>query len=134
MRVLSNNVSDSRRPLDGENNCRVEIVGKSKQIEDCILLANKTARSDVTVLLEGESGVGKEVFARYIHQNSKRANAPFVPVHCAAIPDALFEAELFGFERGAFTNAYASHRGYLSCCACWKKSMFFGSEVRKGFM
>lgn len=113
MRVLCNNVSDSGRPLDGENYRTVEIIGKSKQIEDCILPANKAAQSNITVLLEGETGVGKEVFARYIHQNSKRANSPFVPVHCAAIPDALFEAELFGFERGAFTNAYASHRGYF---------------------
>jgi len=113
MRVVGDNAYASARPFESENNCRIEIVGENKQIKDCILLARKAAQSDITVLLEGETGVGKEVFARYIHQNGKRANGPFVPVHCGAIPDALFEAEVFGFERGAFTNAYASHRGYF---------------------
>lgn len=113
MRVTGENVNASGSLRDGESVCHIEIIGKTKQMEDCILSANKAAESDITVLLEGETGVGKDLFARYIHENSKRAEAPFHPVHCAAIPDTLFEAELFGYERGAFTNAYASHRGYF---------------------
>lgn len=113
MVALSGNTADGAGSTTSDNDGGLEIVGEGKQIKDAILLANKAAKSDITVLLEGESGVGKEVFAQYIHQNSKRASGPFVPVHCAAIPDSLFEAELFGFERGAFTNAFVSHRGYF---------------------
>src|ERR1041384_8717085 len=63
------------------------------------------AAKDVTVTFVGESGSGKEVMARRLHDLSPRRTGPFVPIHCAAIPDALFESELFGHERGAFTGA-----------------------------
>lgn len=68
-------------------------------------LAARVAKSEATVLIQGESGVGKEVLARYIHQNSPRHRGPFVAINCAAIPDNMLEAELFGYEKGAFTGA-----------------------------
>jgi two-component system response regulator FlrC len=74
-------------------------------------LTRRVAASDCTVLIAGESGVGKEVLARYIHRNSTRANGPFIAVNCAAIPENMLEAMLFGYERGAFTGAQAAHAG-----------------------
>jgi two-component system response regulator FlrC len=74
-------------------------------------LARRVAHSDATVLLNGESGTGKEVFARYIHQCSARAEGPFIAINCAAIPENMLEAVLFGYEKGAFTGAYQSAPG-----------------------
>lgn len=74
-------------------------------------LAGRVAISEATVFLTGESGTGKEVFARFIHQNSRRAEGPFVAINCAAIPDNMLEAVLFGYEKGAFTGAYESRGG-----------------------
>ncbi|HTE40133.1 MAG TPA: sigma-54 dependent transcriptional regulator [Steroidobacteraceae bacterium] len=74
-------------------------------------LARRVAQSDCTVLIAGESGVGKEVLAQFIHRNSPRAAQPFVAVNCAAIPDNMLEAMLFGYERGAYTGAHAAHAG-----------------------
>jgi two-component system response regulator FlrC len=74
-------------------------------------LARRVAASDCTVLISGESGCGKEVLARFIHANSPRSTAPFVAVNCAAIPENMLEAMLFGYERGAFTGAHQSHPG-----------------------
>jgi DNA-binding NtrC family response regulator len=88
------------------------IVGESPPIRQVIELARKVALSDTTsVLLQGESGTGKDVLARAIHYASSRADEPFVPINCAAIPASLLESELFGYERGAFTDAKQRKEG-----------------------
>ena len=76
-----------------------------------IELARRVAASDCTVLIVGESGTGKEVLARFIHRRSPRATQPFVAVNCAAIPENMLEAMLFGYERGSFTGAQSAHAG-----------------------
>ena len=76
-----------------------------------IAMADQIAPSDASILITGESGVGKEVIARYVHQKSRRASKPFISVNCAAIPDNLLESELFGHEKGAFTGAVARRIG-----------------------
>jgi len=81
------------------------IVGASQELEKVKELGRRVARSDTTVLLEGESGTGKEMFAHAIHIESNRALGPFIKVNCAAIPETLFESELFGYREGAFTGA-----------------------------
>lgn len=78
-----------------------EILGKSEAITKAKELAMMVAKSDSTVLIRGESGTGKELFARSIHMASPRRDKPFVAVNCAALPDALLESELFGYEEGA---------------------------------
>lgn len=86
----------------------VAIADTSRRLAD---LARRVAASDCTVLIAGESGTGKEVLARFIHRHSPRANKAFVAVNCAAIPENMLEAILFGYERGSFTGAHASHAG-----------------------
>ncbi|WP_028840695.1 sigma-54-dependent transcriptional regulator [Thermodesulfobacterium hveragerdense] len=98
-----------REKLLGE----VKLTGVSSAIESLREVIYKVAPTDTTVLILGESGVGKEVVAKFIHFYSNRAKEPFVEVNCAAIPDTLIEAELFGYERGAFTGAFTSKAGKL---------------------
>jgi two-component system response regulator FlrC len=86
-------------------------VAEDPRSRELLDLAARVAQSDVTVLLTGESGTGKEVYARYIHTSSKRHTGPFVAVNCAAIPDQMLEAILFGHEKGAFTGAQARSPG-----------------------
>ena len=86
----------------------VALAPSSRRLVD---LARRVALSDCTVLVVGESGTGKEVLARYIHRRSPRAGRPFVAVNCAAIPESMLEAILFGYERGSFTGAHAAHPG-----------------------
>jgi DNA-binding NtrC family response regulator len=87
------------------------LVGVGEAIRKVAQLADEVARSDVTVLIEGESGTGKEIVARSIHLKSARADMPFISVNCAALPEQLLEAELFGHVKGAFTGAVADKPG-----------------------
>ncbi|HMK61214.1 MAG TPA: sigma-54 dependent transcriptional regulator, partial [Dissulfurispiraceae bacterium] len=87
------------------------IVGTSSSIRRIYSLISKVSQSDSTVLVLGESGTGKELVARTIHYSGKRADKPFIPVNCGAIPADLLESELFGHEKGAFTGAIASRTG-----------------------
>ncbi len=87
------------------------VIAEDVRTRELLDLAHRVARSDVTVLLGGESGTGKEVFARYIHQQSACSEGPFVAINCAAIPDNMLEAVLFGYEKGAFTGAHQSVPG-----------------------
>ena len=97
------------------------IIGEDGKLRHVLQQLHRAAATDATVLLEGESGTGKELFARGLHALSPRADAPFVAINCAAIPDTLLETELFGHEKGAFTGAVArkagrfelAHRGTL---------------------
>jgi two-component system response regulator FlrC len=87
------------------------VVATDPRTREVLLLASRVAKADATVMLTGESGTGKEVFARYIHDQSPRAKGPFVAINCAAIPDNLLEATLFGHEKGAFTGAQSAQAG-----------------------
>src|SRR5262249_8623700 len=97
----------------GSERIREEIdpVACAPSSQRLLELARRVAASDCTVLLVGESGTGKEALARYIHRQSLRARGPFVAVNCAAIPENMLEAILFGYERGAFTGAVSAHPG-----------------------
>ncbi|MDF2181340.1 sigma-54 dependent transcriptional regulator [Neptuniibacter sp. CAU 1671] len=88
-----------------------EPVAEEVSSQQLLQLARRVAASDSTVLISGESGTGKEVLAQYIHQHSSRAKQPFIAINCAAIPENMLEATLFGHEKGAFTGAYASVPG-----------------------
>ena len=95
-----------------EKQSRVKVIGESEAMKRVLELASTVAASgSTTVLLEGETGVGKEVVARYIHACSPRGGAPLQALNCAALPDTLVESELFGYEKGAFTDAKASRKG-----------------------
>ncbi|MDR1507945.1 MAG: sigma-54 dependent transcriptional regulator [Treponema sp.] len=91
---------------DGE-----DIIGESQVMEDLRRLIKETAASPARILITGESGTGKELIAHTIHRFSPRAGFPFVVINCAAIPDTLIESELFGYRKGAFTDAVSDHRG-----------------------
>src|SRR5580693_1153760 len=97
--------SNARRALEPQP------VASAASSQRLLELARRVAASDCTVLIVGESGTGKEVLARFIHRYSARAGAAFVAVNCAAIPENMLEAMLFGYERGAFTGAHAAHAG-----------------------
>ncbi|QIR13984.1 sigma-54-dependent transcriptional regulator [Shewanella aestuarii] len=105
--VLLNQVS---RYLPQKNNTDQPIVEDEKSIA-LLGLAQRVAMSDASVMIMGPSGSGKEVLARYIHQHSSRADAPFIAINCAAIPENMLEATLFGYEKGAFTGAYQACPG-----------------------
>jgi len=87
------------------------LITKSPVIQEILDIIDKAAKTDLSILLLGESGVGKELFAEQVHLRSKRKNSPFVRVNCAAIPEGLLESELFGHIKGAFTNAISKRQG-----------------------
>jgi DNA-binding NtrC family response regulator len=97
--------------LDTIDNKSVSLTSKNPKFIETINLAKKAAFSNASILLLGESGVGKEVFARYIHQNSPRKQAPFIPVNCHAFQETMLESELFGHQKGAFTGAQEERIG-----------------------
>ncbi len=107
--VLLNMVSRfiTEVPPEGD----LDPVAEDGESRDLLRLACRVAQSDATVLISGESGVGKEVYARYIHKHSLRRRGPFVAINCAAIPENMLEALLFGYEKGAFTGAYQANAG-----------------------
>jgi DNA-binding NtrC family response regulator len=90
-----------------------ELVGKSKAMQEVFELVSLVAETDATVLVLGESGTGKELVARALHRRGKRTGGPFVALNCSAIPESLFEAELFGYEKGAFTGAERRRTGKI---------------------
>ncbi len=102
------------------------IVGESQQIQEVIDTLEQAAPTDLTVLITGETGTGKEVFANAIHGLSNRRNYPFVSVNCGAIPETLLESELFGHEKGAFTGAVDSRKGFFEAA---NKGTIFLDEI-----
>lgn len=87
------------------------IIGSSSNIKKAVSLAKKLTASDTTILLKGETGTGKEIFAQSIHYNSNRAKKQFVAINCSAIPNEILESELFGYKKGAFTGADSNKKG-----------------------
>ncbi len=92
---------------------RTRFYGSSKELENILAILNKSAATNASVMLLGESGVGKELFAHYIHEHSERFAGPFIAINMAAIPENLLESELFGYEKGAFTDAQKSKKGHF---------------------
>ena len=87
------------------------IIGNSASLREALELVKKVSRTDANILITGDSGTGKELIARGIHTNSDRSQSPFVPVDCASLPENLLESELFGHEKGAFTDAHVTRPG-----------------------
>ncbi len=103
-RRLRRMLAEAKRPT-------TNIIGRSKVMYEVLRLIDQVADTNTTVLINGETGTGKELVAKSIHDNSKRRNGPLVQVNCAAMPDSLLESELFGHEKGAFTGAVTRRRG-----------------------
>lgn len=110
-RRLSNTVDTRRERVEEKHLVDRELLGSSRVMRDIFKQIGRLAASDATVLIGGESGTGKELIARAIHQHSARSQNPFVAVNCGALPENLVEAELFGYERGAFTGADRLKKG-----------------------
>ena len=105
---------------------RFGIIGKSKLLQDALSMVTQAAPTDLTVLITGETGTGKEVFSAALHGLSKRKNFPFVSVNCGAIPETLLESELFGHEKGAFTGAIEQRKGFFEVA---NKGTIFLDEI-----
>lgn len=109
--IERNKTVRSIQKKENENEVKASFIAHDPHIKKAIAIATKAAKTDVSILLTGESGVGKEEFANFIHENSKRNKGPFVAINMSAIPENLIESELFGFEKGAFTDASAQKIG-----------------------
>jgi transcriptional regulator with PAS, ATPase and Fis domain len=107
--AMVRNLTENREGRSGP----LRVVGQSPEWRHVLRKATLVARTDTTVFLQGESGTGKEVLARFIQHASPRKNGPFVAVNCAALPEQLFESEMFGYERGAFTGAQQAKAGQI---------------------
>ena len=118
---------EQRRSLEFIKEKKVDMVVCDENTIKTLMLADSVARMDSTVVLCGESGVGKEVFAKYIRDNSRRKNAPYVRVNCGAIPESLIESELFGYEKGAFTGA--NKNGKIGLFEMANKGTIFLDEI-----
>jgi DNA-binding NtrC family response regulator len=94
----------------------LKIIGNSKRMQDVYKMVGQVAEKDISVLITGESGTGKELVAKAIYHHSRRKDKPFIAINCAAIPENLFESELFGYERGAFTGADRTYIGKIERC------------------
>ena len=110
---LTQEIEYLRNQLDERNNFN-PIIGKNKQMLEILELVSRVSKTDCNVIIYGESGTGKELIARAIHQNSNRANEPFIATNCGAIPEGLLENELFGHIRGAYTDAHESKEGLFA--------------------
>jgi len=108
---LSSNDYKHQEPEDESSDALFDGVYSSPEMIRASTIAKMVARTDVPVLITGESGVGKEIFARFIHKHSQRGDKPLIRVNCAALPNDLLESELFGYERGAFTGAVTEKPG-----------------------
>ena len=118
--IISRAMREAKRRITSENKEKISdtytfetINGKSSSIQQAIVLAKKAAMTDISILLLGETGTGKEVFAQAIHQGSKRHDKPFLAINCSAFSKDLLESELFGFKAGAFTGAMKAKKGLL---------------------
>ncbi len=113
--------------LRNKNKKTPDIIGESEEIKKIINTIEKIACFDTNILIEGESGVGKTMFARMIHSKSKRSEGPLIEIDCGAIPDKLLESELFGYEKGAFTGA--SNEGKVGLIELSDKGTLFLDEI-----
>src|SRR6202167_4097599 len=119
----------SLREALGKRYAHPNIVARSPKMQEVLTLVERVAPTNSTVLLGGESGVGKDLIARAIHEKSRRASGPFIKINSTAIPENLLESELFGFEKGAFTGAVASKPGKLELA---DKGTLFLDEIGDG--
>ncbi|ECP6145297.1 fla regulon two-component system response regulator [Campylobacter jejuni] len=110
-KIIREKTADKKSKKNEKKEENKDFFSTSPNLEKTLNLSQKAAKTDASVMFFGESGVGKEVFSRYIHTHSKRSNKPFVAINMAAIPANLIESELFGFEKGAFTDANATKIG-----------------------
>lgn len=108
-RLKEKNISLKNELL--QNQSSETIIYKSQAMSDIISQSKKLSKTDDIIIIQGETGVGKEIIANFIHRNSRRRSKTFLPINCSAIPEQLFESELFGFKRGAFTGASKDYGG-----------------------
>jgi len=134
VRIVVKNTIRTRNLVQENRSLRAQLKGKTEQrfifvsrrMEQLFSTLDRIARMDVTVLITGESGTGKELVMRMIHEKSPRAQEPFVSVNCGALPESLFESELFGFEKGAFTGADQRRKGLFETAG---KGTLFLDEI-----
>lgn len=102
---------DTQYNLEIYNSLKEKVIFKSPVMKEILKKISRVANAKISILIEGESGVGKEVLARALHSISERKNYNFVPINCSAIPDTLFESELYGYKKGSFTSAHKDYEG-----------------------